>query len=601
MITWKSVVIENYEFERVALMKRTFGKILSFALVLAMLLAMVPAVLAATTESLYLAPGETKTLSCENAKYWCSSNDSVVRVAGGSDGSATITAVASSSSYYGNSATISAYAYEEESDYNAANPSDRKEALKTWNVTVTNWAITLSTTTSGGYNSGYGYGYGSSTGAALESGASLTLKATVTGPKGRAGEVLVGFASEFSNVATVDGKEAAIGSYYVNNSGNGESTVKVAAVDGGTGPSVITAYLLREVSKGGDWPESASKKQYKMVTDANGDPITKTFTVTVGGQAGYDLTLPDAQQDLTIVYSAALTKLTPTLKRYGQTVSNKTFVYESSDTGKITVASDGTIYPQVKPKANETIGPVNVTVSVNGMPSVSATCKVRVVASTANGLTIDYDDQDQKFAIENGEAVFAYKDTTANTTSNVLGSLKLKVTVISANSADKNRVKWTSSDARIANFNNEATTTGATPTLTAASTGRVTVTAEIDGQKSNTLEFYVWQGREYKEVVTTPDIPNPISSREDAFNSFSEQLVTVRLTNVNRTVSLPLKDVQFISNTNNKIQLQGTIDGIDTQNKIVYYPRSSNLKTIKSSEAKLSDITQASIQRMEQL
>lgn len=93
-------------------MKRTFGKILSFALVLAMLLAMVPAVLAATTESLYLAPGETKTLSCENAKYWRSSNDSVVRVAGGSDGSATITAVASSSSYYGNSATISAYAYE---------------------------------------------------------------------------------------------------------------------------------------------------------------------------------------------------------------------------------------------------------------------------------------------------------------------------------------------------------------------------------------------------------------------------------------------------------------------------------------------------------
>ena len=37
----------NYEFERGALMKRTFGKILSFALVLAMVLSMVPAVLAA--------------------------------------------------------------------------------------------------------------------------------------------------------------------------------------------------------------------------------------------------------------------------------------------------------------------------------------------------------------------------------------------------------------------------------------------------------------------------------------------------------------------------------------------------------------------------
>ena len=88
-------------------MKRTFGKILSFALVLAMLLAMVPAVLAAPAvgDALYLAPGETKPLECKDvggktATYWRSSNDSAVRVAGGSDGTATITAVASSSSYY---------------------------------------------------------------------------------------------------------------------------------------------------------------------------------------------------------------------------------------------------------------------------------------------------------------------------------------------------------------------------------------------------------------------------------------------------------------------------------------------------------------------
>ena len=65
LITWKSVVIENYEFERGALMKRTFGKILSFALVLAMLLAMVPAVLAAsaTDTNAYLAPGFDETFT----------------------------------------------------------------------------------------------------------------------------------------------------------------------------------------------------------------------------------------------------------------------------------------------------------------------------------------------------------------------------------------------------------------------------------------------------------------------------------------------------------------------------------------------------------
>ena len=97
-------------------MKRTFGKILSFALVLAMVLSMVPAVLAAPAKGdpLYLAPGEIRTLTCSNvngktATYWRSSNDSAVRVVGGSNGTATITAVASSSSYYGYSATISAY------------------------------------------------------------------------------------------------------------------------------------------------------------------------------------------------------------------------------------------------------------------------------------------------------------------------------------------------------------------------------------------------------------------------------------------------------------------------------------------------------------
>lgn len=46
-------------------MKRTFGKILSFALVLAMVLAMVPAVLAAsvTDTNAYLAPGFDETFT----------------------------------------------------------------------------------------------------------------------------------------------------------------------------------------------------------------------------------------------------------------------------------------------------------------------------------------------------------------------------------------------------------------------------------------------------------------------------------------------------------------------------------------------------------
>ena len=572
-------------------MKRTFGKILSFALVLAMVLSMVPAVLAATTESLYLAPGETKTLSCENAKYWRSSNDSVVRVAGGSDGSATITAVASSSSYYGNSATISAYAYEKESDYNAANPSDRKEALKTWNVTVTNWAITLSTTTSGGYNSGYGYGYGSSTGAALESGASLTLKATVTGPKGRANEVLVGFESQYANVATVGGEKATTGSYYVNNSGSGESTVRVAAVEGGNGPSVITAYLIR--------PKETNEKadfltDYVKVTDASGNPITKEFTVTVGGAAGYALSLPDAQKNLTVAYGAALTKLTPTLTRYGSTVTNKTLVYKSDDTSVLTVDSSGTLYPQ-------SVGSTTVTITVSGMGSApSVTSNITVVANKANGLTIDIADATTKRELSKGNLFFGVMDTTKNGSSPItvpsemLTSIQLAATVNSDNASDANRVQWSIPTASknyisFASNSSETTATGANVTVYMRKAGtKVTLNASVDGSKDATYTFDIWQGVCYKDAKA-PAIAGPISSIIDTIKNLRERDIEVKLVQSDNTMYLPVKDVTPKASGSN-YQFEIEVDGKYTSDKTFYYPINGNRK-VTTDAVGVSEIT----------
>ena len=587
-------------------MKRTFGKILSFALVLAMLLAMVPAVLAATTESLYLAPGETKTLSCENAKYWRSSNDSVVRVAGGSDGSATITAVASSSSYYGNSATISAYAYEKESDYNSANPSDRKEALKTWEVTVTNWTLTLSTTTSGSYN----YGYGSSTSAALEPGASLTLKATVTGPKNRAGEVVVGFASQYKSIATVGGAETTIGSYYVNNSGNGESTVSVAAA-GGNGPSVITAYLLKKTSNNsGSANASFTVKDangkdvcYDYVTDASGVPITKTFTVTVGGQAGYDLTLPDAQQNLTIVYNATLTKLTPTLKRYGQTVSNKTFDYKSSDDNTLIVGSDGTLYPQSR------TGTATVTVTVSGMgETLSATSKVTIVPTKASGVTIDVGTAkvgketlsaaEVKRELSKGNLFFGVMDTATSGTDNnpkeMLTSIQLTATVDSDTASDASRVQWSipaASKGYISFNGNKTTTTGASVTVNMLKAGtKVTVNASVDGSKEVSYTFDIWQGVCYKDAKA-PAVAGPISSVIDTIKNLKERDIEVTLVQSDNTMYLPVKDVtpEKVKNQE-KYKFIVELDGKYTSDKTFYYPIDGK-RTVTTEAVDISDIT----------
>ena len=574
-------------------MKRTFGKILSFALVLAMVLSMVPAVLAAPAKDdpLYLAPGEIRTLTCSDvngktATYWRSSNDSAVRVVGGSNGTATITAVASSSSYYGYSATISAY--ENASDVNS---SSYKEALRTWEVTVTNWAITLSTTTSGSYD----YGYGSSTSAALEPGASLTLKATVTGPKDRAGDVLVGFASQYESIATVGGAETTIGSYYVNNSGNGESTVSVAAA-GGNGPSVITAYLLKKVSTGGDWPEGSTTgtKDYKMVTDANGNPITKTFTVTVGGQAGYDLTLPDAQQNMTIVYNATPTKLTPALKRYGQSVSNKTFVYTSSDTATLIVGSDGTLYPQSR------TGTATVKVTVKGMTNtLSVTSNVTIVPTKASGLTINVANATTKRELDKGNLFFGVMDTTKNGTQNItvpsemLTSIQLTATVDSDTASDASRVQWSipaASKGYIFFSGNKTTATGASVTVNMLKAGtKVTVNASVDGSKEASYTFDIWQGICYKDAKA-PAVAGPISSVIDTIKNLKERDIEVTLVQSDNTMYLPVKDATPVKGNDNKYTFRVELDGKYTSDKIFYYPINGN-RTVTTDAVAISEIT----------
>ena len=573
-------------------MKRTFGKILSFALVLAMVLSMVPAVLAAPKvgDALYLAPGETKPLECKDvggktATYWRSSNDSAVRVAGGSDGTATITAVASSSSYYGYSATISAY--EKASDVNS---SSYNEALMTWEVTVTNWTLTLSTTTSGSYD----YGYGSSTSAALEPGASLTLKATVTGPKGRANEVVVGFQSQYSSIATVDGAATAIGSYYMNNSGNGESTVRVAAA-GGNGPSVITAYLLKKVDSGANWPEGTGTKEYKMVTDANGDPITKTFTVTVGGQAGYDLTLPDAQQNLTIVYNATLTKLTPTLKRYGQNVSNKTFVYTSSDKNTLIVGSDGTLYPQSR------TGTATVTVTVKGMTdTLSVTSNVTIVPTKADGLTIDVANATTKRELSKGNMFFGVMDTTKNGSSHItapsemLTSIQLTATVDSDTASDASRVQWSIPAASknyisFASNSSKITATGANVTVYMRKAGtKVTLNASVDGSKDATYTFDIWQGVCYKDAKA-PAVAGPISSVIDTIKNLKERDIEVKLVQSDNTMYLPVKDVTPVK-SGTKYKFDVELDGKYTSDKTFYYPIDGK-RTVTTEAVDISDIT----------
>ena len=108
-------------------MKRTFGKILSFALVLAMVLAMVPAVLAATNgvyqgDAIQVAPREEGTITytrpenttyytyADHITYFVSSNPDAVTVSRTERDKATVKVKAASGS-------VTIYGYEKQEEW----------------------------------------------------------------------------------------------------------------------------------------------------------------------------------------------------------------------------------------------------------------------------------------------------------------------------------------------------------------------------------------------------------------------------------------------------------------------------------------------------
>lgn len=578
-------------------MKRTFGKILSFALVLAMVLSMVPAVLAAsaTDTNAYLAPGfdETFTYSYTGTGtapdmsqlFWVSGNEKVATVTNAPDGSSiskasqTVTAVAAGST------TISVWKNQE--DYNKNKNSYYSSALKTWNVTVTGWKVVLSFS---GSSSGW-YGSGSSTGTTINAGSKATLTATVTGPAGKVENAKVQFTTADKTIALLD-----------NNSSNDQVTKPVSTTSSSWGSSSATTGTATVDVYGGTMGGYVDITATVMVGDmavnlSTNPDATATITPYINGPEGWTVSLPENQRTLTIKKTDNTQYLKPTVTGLSGSTQPE-FVYKfvngsslSDSSTYMQIASNGRITPRM------TCQNVVVRVYVKGYTGDTnpyAETSITITDSTANGVSIDYKTEDTKFKMNNGTYVLAYKDTNNGTSvefddgTRIVTALELKAKVDSTNAAaDAKRVTWTTNAPNVARFGINNSYTGNEATLTTTGAGSVTVTAEVDGKKA-TMTFTVWQAREYDQIVTKPDIPTAISNREDAFNAFSQQYVTVHLSRTDGTVSLPMKDVQFVNSST--IQLKGTIDGFDTLNRIAYFPKSGVSDVIQSGKAELSDI-----------
>ena len=593
-------------------MKRTFGKILSFALVLAMVLSMVPAVLAAPAVggALYLAPGETKTLECKNvnektATYWRSSNDSAVSVTETAAGEATITALATTSSGWGYG-TVTISAYEKEKDYTSTNYADRRDALMTWSVTVSEWKVTLSLS---GSNSYYG-----STSTDIPAGQYKTLTATVTGPQGKVKDAQVKFSVAAADTDMIHFDEL---------SRTGADIVKDVTVSGSnssTATSGTTSVKLYGGNKGGYVTVTAKIIYNDAAVNAENKNATATVRPYVVGPEGWTVSLPDSQLAVTLKKGRNTNVLTPTLKTSSNSsaVSGTEFVYKfvTTEDGKEIESSTSTLM-QIEPvtynntasaniTAYSTCANVKVRVYVKGYEtpgSPHADAMITVTDSTITSLQIGYKNSTTANKIADGSYVLGYKDSTDKTDVDlsdgrrIVTSPVLAATVTSSKSGnetvDAARVVWTVNNPSVATFADGSTeTTASEVTLKTTGAGTVKITAKGD-DKTAEMTLTVWQAREYDNILTKPDIPSAVSDAKQAITKFCEQYASVELKNVyNGRASLKIQEstVQFLSNTSNEIRLKGTLDAFDTINKIAYFPTTSGGDVITSGKASVSSI-----------
>ena len=298
---------------------------------------------------------------------------------------------------------------------------------------------------------------------------------------------------------------------------------------------------------------------------------------------------------MTIVYNATLTKLTPTLKRYGQNVSNKTFVYTSSDENTLIVGSDGTLYPQSR------TGTATVKVTVKGMTNtLSVTSNVTIVPTKADGLTIDVANATTKRELSKGNMFFGVMDTTKNGSSHItvpsemLTSIQLTATVDSDTASDASRVQWSIPAASknyisFASNSSKITATGANVTVYMRKAGtKVTLNASVDGSKDATYTFDIWQGVCYKDAKA-PAVAGPISSVIDTIKNLKERDIEVKLVQSDNTMYLPVKDVTPVK-SGTKYKFDVELDGKYTSDKTFYYPIDGK-RTVTTEAVDISDIT----------
>ena len=565
---------------------------MSLLLVLAMVLAMVPAALAAN-QAYSVEPGSTIKIKTSITGFtvtnWESSDESVATVAAvsGSKTEAIVTGKKASNTAIRITATGT-----------LANGRSHSEYFTVYVRDAYTLTLALSNSNINGT-------------VALNQGDTRTLTATVTVGTGSgvtAGNLAnckVYFTSDNESVIKVNPASATVTPSTVGNytTYKVEATVTAAGVGGAT----LTAQVYYKSDDGMKPSTSAA--------------ATKQIGFRVSGAATVTVTLPDAQKTLSLEAMGTSGTLQPKVSGYSGTAQPKLlYLYDSEDNSLYVRPNTATTSATVEPyKACDATNIYICIASYNAGKTYKdaeegklvgsyAVCTVSIknkgMSVTAlevmNSESVTYNGKTSRLQtlLDNGTMVFGLQDSNYNhdkSDTDVKNSklifpeltltarIKAPDSLLNSETDRRNaysRIEWTSSAPAVAKVSEtKSDKDSATATIKAVAPGTATITAKVDGNVTATYSVTVYQGRAY-QIKEEPSIGETVGRMTDAeLKSMFEQesakveIQTSIYADETAIYGLPVKNASVVTNTDGSKQFKYTLDGLKTATKEFFYNR----------------------------
>ena len=573
-------------------MKRTFGRFMSLLLVLAMVLAMVPAALAAN-QAYSVEPDSTIKIKTSITGFtvtnWESSDESVATVAAvsGSKTEAIVTGKKASNTAIRITATGT-----------LANGRSHSEYFTVYVRDAYTLTLALSNSNINGT-------------VALNQGDTRTLTATVTvGSSGvTAGNLAnceVHFTSD-NDAISVTPASAKVTASTVGNytTYKVEATVKAEKVGGAT----LTAQVYYQKSDGSMTPSTSAT-------------ATKTIGFRVSGAATISVTLPTAQQVLSLEAGGTSATLQPKVTGYSGTAQPKLlYLYDTKDNNLYVRPNASTTSATVEPyKACDAtkiyiciadynagltyakIDQTNPSASIEGSYAVcTVSIKNKGMAVTSievmNNESVSYNGKTSRLQtlLDNGTMVFGLQDSyykpavkSALIRDELILTARIKApdSLLNSETDRKNaysRIEWTSSAPTVAKVSEtNSDKDSATAKIKAVAPGTATITAKVDGNVTATYNVTVYQGRAYK-ITEEPSIGETVGKMtqtelEALFKKESAkvEIQTSIYSDEVMIYELPVKTAKANGSDAAGYTFTYTLNGLKTATKEFFYNRSDS-------------------------